>query len=390
MLVVQLLAAAGVIVSLAYYTGAVLAARAFARRAASPAPPLPKIAPRVAVLKPLHGLTRGLADAVVSFLELDYPRLDFFFAVSSYDDRAAEVPVALRARYQFANITLVVGGEPDCANRKIATVIRMADRAERAEIFVLSDADVSVERDHLRRVVGELVADDKVGVVTCAYRARPRGTLASRLEALFVNTDFAPQVLLAAAIEPMHYALGATIAIKRAALDAIGGFRALKDLLADDFYLGRFAAKRGLEVRLSSSLVTLAFEDERFADFWHRQLRWARTYRTVRPLSLAAIAIHGPFWALLFLIASASSPISIAALATVLAARCAMSAYVLRRVLKLPELVRDVWLVPIKDLLMTAVWFASLVSNEVMWAGRRFRIMRGGAMREVRDRARAN
>ena len=99
-----------------------------------------------------------------------------------------------------------------------------------------------MDRDYLRRIVSELQSDDKVGVATCAYRARPSGSLASRVEALFVNTDFAPQVMLSAEIEPMGHALGATIAIKRAALESSGGFRAVKDLLADDFYLGNFAA----------------------------------------------------------------------------------------------------------------------------------------------------
>ena len=155
--------------------------------------------------------------------------------------RAAEIPVALRQRYQYANITLIVGEEPNCSNRKIAKLVKMADRAEKAEIFVLSDADVSVERDYLKRIVGELISDEKIGIVTCAYRARPGGSFASRLEALYVNTDFLPQILLAEMIEPMHYALGATIAIKRKVLEAAGGFRAVKNMLADDFYLGNFA-----------------------------------------------------------------------------------------------------------------------------------------------------
>src|SRR5262249_32974978 len=200
---------------------------------------------------------------LMSFLEVAYPRLDYFFAVSSYDDPAAEVPTALRARYQFANITLIVGEEPDCANRKIAKVIKMAERAEKADIFVMSDADISVDRDYLIRVVSELESDDRVGIVTCPYRARPSGSFTSRLEALFVNTDFAPQVLLSSAVEPMRHALGATVAIKREALESLGGFRAVKDLLADDFYLGRFATQHGWRVKLSDSLVTLTFEDKR-------------------------------------------------------------------------------------------------------------------------------
>jgi ceramide glucosyltransferase len=387
MTILVILPAAAVAVSLFYYAAATLVAIRFAANASAPSPPLPKIPPRVAILKPLHGTSNSLAGNIVSFLEVAYPRLDYFFGVHDYEDPAAEVPVALRQRYQFANITLVVGEEPGCSNRKIAKLIKMAERATKADIFVLSDADVSVDRDYLRRIVGELIADEKAGIVTCAYRARPGGTLASRLEALYVNTDFLPQVLLAEMLEPTHYALGATIAIKRTALEAIGGFSAVKNLLADDFYLGNLVMAKGYRIKLSTTLVTLTCEEQRLSDFWHHQLRWARTYRSVRPVSIATILTHGPFWALLLLAASRGKAPAVAALVLVIAARLAMSAMIVRRVLKMPELLADLWIVPIKDLVMTGVWFASLLSNKVMWAGRKFQLMRGGAMREVKSRA---
>ncbi len=387
MTIFVILPAAAVAVSIFYYIAATWAAIKFAERASAPPLPLPKIPPRVAVLKPLHGTSNSLAANVVSFLEVAYPRLDYFFGVSDYEDPAAEIPVALRQRYQFANITLVVGEEPGCSNRKIAKLIKMAERAPKADIFVFSDADVSVDRDYLRRIVGELLADEKTGIVTCAYRARPTGTLASRFEALYVNTDFVPQILLAEMIEPMHYALGATIAIKRMALEAIGGFSSVKNLLADDFYLGKLVTARGYEIKLSSALVTLACEDHRFSDFWHHQLRWARTYRTVRPVSVATILTHGPFWALLLLMTAHAKTPAVAAFVLVIAARLAMSAMIVGRVLNIRELLTDLWMVPIKDLVMTGVWFASLFSNKVRWAGRKFQLMRGGAMREVKSRA---
>ena len=140
--IIVLIPAIGVGASLIYYAAATVAALRFASRAAAPPPPLPKIAPRIAVLKPLHGLSEALGANILSFLEASYPRSEFVFGVSGYEDAAAEIPVALKPRYQFSNITLSVGEEPGCANRKIAKLIRMAERAPKAEIFVLSDADV--------------------------------------------------------------------------------------------------------------------------------------------------------------------------------------------------------------------------------------------------------
>jgi ceramide glucosyltransferase len=203
------------------------------------------------------------------------------------------------------------------------------------------------------------------------------------MEALFINTDFAPQVIFAEAVEPMRYALGATIAIKRAALEEIGGFHALKDLLADDFYLGRMVSDKGYDIRLSSSVVTIACEDHKFSEFWNHQLRWARTYRSVRPISLATILIHGPFWGLIYALANGFRLHALVALAVVLVARIAMGSIMIRKVLKAPQSLSDVWLIPIKDLVMTGVYFASLAGRTVLWGGRRFRLAAGGAMHEV-------
>ena len=376
-------AAACVAISLGYYVAASIAALRFAMRASSPAPPLPASAPHVAILKPLHGLTQSLRDQIVSYFKLDYPRIDYYFGVADAADRAAEVPVELHGLYPQRPMELVVGGEPGCANRKVAKLIKMGDLAGNADLFVMSDADIAVDSDHLRRLVGELAANDKLGVVSCLYRARPGGPLASRLEALAVNTDFTPMVMLSAAIEPVRFALGATVAIKRPALDAIGGFRVLKDMLADDYYIGKLAADRGWGVALSSSIVTTVTHEQTFADFWNHQLRWARTYRTIRPLSLATILIHGPFWALVLVVASGASAFAIKALILVLIARLAMATLMLRNILRLPELTRDVWLVPFKDLCMTGIWCASLLSNKVQWAGRTLEILADGTLREV-------
>jgi ceramide glucosyltransferase len=190
-------------------------------------------------------------------------------------------------------------------------------------------------------------------------------------------------VMLSAIIEPIRYALGATMAIRRSALEEIGGFRAIKDLLADDFFLGRLATDKGWKVRLSSSLVTLVPDERSFKDFWNRQIRWARTYRTTRPASVATIVTHGPFWAIFLMLAMGLHPLSVGIFFGVLALRLAMAAFLLRYVLKLPELTREAWLVPVKDLFMTGVWFASLVSNHVMWRGRRLKILADGRIQEV-------
>ena len=83
------------------------------------------------------------------------------------------------------------------------------------------------------------------------------------------------------------------------------------------------------------------------------------------------------------LIASRLNPFAIAAFAVLIAARLAMAAVITDKVLGMPELRRDLWLVPFKDLVMTTIYFTSLVGNEILWGGRRLEILADGTMREV-------
>jgi ceramide glucosyltransferase len=259
----------------------------------------------------------------------------------------------------------------------------MMERVPNAEIVVLSDDDIEVDQDYLRTIVAELCEDDRTAIVTCAYRARPGVTVGSWFESMSVNTDFAPMVLLSEAFEPLQHAFGATIAIKRKVLEEIGGFAMIKEMMADDYFLGKLVKERGYNVKLSRKIVTINADEDGFGEFFNHQVRWARTYRNVRPLSVGTILTHGPFWALALLLTGAFSAASIAMCLALIGVRIAMSAVVLSKVLKLPELLSDIWMVPIKDLVMTGVWFASFATNSVEWRGRRFRVRQNGTMEEV-------
>lgn len=383
--VVSSLALACICISVGYYAATMMAGWRFNRHASAKPPPLPKIPPRVALLKPLHGVSDSLPDNLMTFMEVDYPRKEYLFGVSSYEDPAAQIPLALKARYPLAQINLSVGLDTSASNRKVGTLIKMVPRASRPDVFVLSDADVSVETDYLRRIIGELYSDERVGLVTCAYRSQPHQPgLGARLEALYVNTDFMPMAILADSFEPLHYAFGATIAIKAKVLEEIGGFEKIKDLLADDFHLGKRAVERGYRIVLSRAMVTIVPGERTFSDFWYHQLRWARTYRTVRPVSIGTILTHGPLWALLLVLASGFSAASLAIAAGVVAVRAAMGAWMIRGVAKLPMSLSDLGLLLFKDYAISGIWLASLLGKSVRWGDRRFKIRADGSLEEIK------
>ena len=84
-----------VVISIGYYARHRSAALRFAIRVSFAGPPVPKIARWCAILKALNGLTDNLRDKIVSYLELDYPSVEYYFGVSDSRDRAAEVPAVV-------------------------------------------------------------------------------------------------------------------------------------------------------------------------------------------------------------------------------------------------------------------------------------------------------
>ena len=137
------------------------------------------------------------------------------------------------------------------------------------------------------------------GLVTCLYRARPGNSFASLLDALWISAEFQGQVLLARALQGVRFALGATMVLRRADLESIGGFAALRPYLADDYQLGQRVAALGRKVVVSPHPVETVLAGGSWRGVWRRHLRWSRTIRASRPAGHAGlVATHGTLWSL--------------------------------------------------------------------------------------------
>lgn len=369
--------------SLIYYGLTLITGWMFSRRSKT-LPPLSSNPPGAALLKPLHGYDEELLASLRSFMELDYPKKEYIFGITTEHDSALWALNELKRLYPSACMTQTIGDEPS-TNRKVGKLLRMLRQPPESEILVMSDADVRVDRDYLKRIVTELETGENVGMVTCAYKGiAPQGSLGARLEALFTNSDFTPAAILSYYLEPMRHAFASTVAIRQSTLREAGGLEAVKNSYGDDFALARRVAAQGYRIQLSSSIVTMVIEKMTFRDFWGRQMRWARVDRKIRPISLARILINGPFWALLLFLISSGGGLWLGMAALTAATRVGMSAWTYRVVLRLPVRVSDLLLGLVKDLLMQAVWLSSLIGDTVEWRGRKLRLLPTGEMEEVK------
>ncbi|HUA20444.1 MAG TPA: bacteriohopanetetrol glucosamine biosynthesis glycosyltransferase HpnI [Bryobacteraceae bacterium] len=325
----------------------------------------------VSVLKPLAGADEGLEANLRSFFAQDHPNFELLFAVRDSQDPAVRVVDALRAEFPQRAVRLIVTGEPPYPNAKVFSLDRMLSEA-RHDLLVMSDSDVRIETGFLRALAREF-SDPQVALATCPYVATAGTSIWSNLEAEGMNTEFLAGLLVARLVEGVKFAVGPTIAARKSALAGIGGFAALKDYLAEDFVMGKFAAAAGFGVILSRNIVEHRIGSEGWrANAIHR-LRWARSTRRSRPLgyfgqifthTLAIAALILPFrpsWWPTLLIACACR--GMAAWAT--------CAGILGR--------RPRWLLLVaQDALSFAFWLAGIAGNTIQWRGRRYYLYSDG------------
>jgi ceramide glucosyltransferase len=215
-------------------------------------------------------------------------------------------------------------------------------------------------------------------------------SLGSKLESVGISTDFAAGVLVARMIEGVRFGLGSTLAFRKRELEAIGGFEALLDYLADDYQLGKRIADLGLEVRLSDVVVETYLPAYTLRGFFEHQLRWARTVRDSRRGGYLGLPLtFGLMWAFLAVFFSKGEFWAWALLGVTALLRVWMALVVGGTVVGDRQVKRFLPLIPLRDLAAVFVWVGSLMGNRVSWRGESFFVKDGMLVRVGnRDRGR--
>jgi ceramide glucosyltransferase len=261
-------------------------------------------------------------------------------------------------------------------NVKVSNLAQMLPEA-RYEQLIVNDSDIRVERDYLCRVLAPL-QDPGVGLVTCLYRGIANSTLGSRLEALGISSDFCPGVLAARELEGIKFGLGSTLAFRKKDLQAMGGFEAVVDYLADDYQIGRRIAALGMQVALSDMVVETFLPRYTLREFFNHQMRWARTVRDSRFWGYMGLGLtFGLPWSFLALIFSGGAAWAWVLLALTFAMRGAVTLVTGKWVLAESHVLRRLPLLPLRDAAALLVWILSFAGHTVTWRGDSFRLQKG-------------
>ena len=340
------------------------------RFAAAPPPPVgPR--PPVTVLKPMYGDEPMLETALASICTQDYPCFQLVCGVQDPADPAVAVVERLRTRFPHCDIALVIDPTQHGENRKIGNLINMLPAA-RYDLLVIADSDVHALPDYLARLADTLALPG-TGLATTLYAGLPANrSLAAQLGATAITYSFLSGALLARLLGRQD-CLGATMALRRETLAAVGGLGALVHRLADDNVLGRLVRARRLAVRLAPTVCATTVPETRLADLFRHELRWARTIQALVPAEFAASAIQHPLaWAALALALSGGAPWALAWFLLCWAGRAGVARGLDARLglsasgLATPT---PVWLLPLRDLLSLTVIVASYASDRVEWRG---------------------
>lgn len=371
---VEIVAALLTFSGVAYGLIALVAARGFERQKNKTS----GFAPAVSILKPVKGVDARLYAGLESHCRQEYAgEMELVFGVSSLEDKAVAEVARLRVEYPQMNIQLVECPLRLGANSKVSNLAQMLPHA-RFEHVLVNDADIEVSPKYLQRVMG-VFADEKVGLVTTPYFGVAQRGLWSRMEALGIATDFMAGVLTARKLEGgIRFGLGSTLATTKTALVAIGGFEALVDQLADDYEMGVRMARAGFGVELAHEVVSTAVPAYALRGFCEHQLRWARSTRDSRRAGYAGLGVTYVLpWAMLTVLASGGALWSVTLLSVALLVRVAVALTVGVGVLRDGQVLRDLWLLPLRDCFAMFFWAWSYASDVVVWRGERFRLKNG-------------
>jgi ceramide glucosyltransferase len=354
-----------------------LAAAAVVRRFSGGRGATPDRFPGVTVLKPLAGIAPGLYEDLASFCDQDYPGpVQILFGVQDAADAAVAVTRRLIAERPGRDLELVIDPSVGGSNPKVANLVRLEARIRR-EVVILADADIGVGPDYLRETIAALEQAD-VGAVTYLYRGVARGGVWARLMSMGIDYHFLPNVLVGLRLGLARPCFGATIAMRRETLAAIGGFRAFASHIADDNAIGEAVRATGMKVAIPRFVLTHSCAERTAADLVRHELRWARTVRAVDALGYAGSVVTHPLpFALVAAALTGFGVLGSAIVALAIACRLVLQLQV-DHTLQVRS--RRWWLGPARDLLAFAVNVAGFFVDVVTWRGRRYRVRPDGTL----------
>jgi ceramide glucosyltransferase len=340
-----------------------------------PALARPALAPSISILKPLCGLEDDLESHLEQFAQLAYPRYELLLGVKDASDAAFPLARKIAARHPGRVRVVLQRGEPGL-NPKVNQLITLA-QAARHEILVVSDSNVAVAPDYLDEIAAHL-CDADVGIVTHLIAGTGGERLGSRMDNVQMTGAIAPGIAGAHLVARKSIVIGKSMALRKRDLAALGGFASVRDVLAEDWVLGRALPKQlGKKVALARRPVRNVSRRQNVDSFLARWRRWSVIHRkAVGPVTYAGELLLNPVLLAAFAACAAPSTRMWEIVSAFCALRCATDT-VARRALGDRVTLSVVVISPLRDLFIGAAWLHGLLHSTIVWRGNARRVLAG-------------
>lgn len=251
--------------------------------------------PSVAIIVPARDEADVIERSLGSLLAQDYPGP---FSVTLIDDNSSDGTreISERVADPAGRLRVLTGAplQPGWTGKLWALHqgIEQATDAEKPDLLWMSDADIALAPDLLRRLVAKLQAEDR-DMVSVMAALDTRGAWARLLIPAFIYffQKLYPFPWVNNPKMPIAAAAGGCVLVQRDALEASGGYAAMRDALIDDVTLGsrikRRSSPRPGRIWLGfAGGVTSLRPSQSFADIWMMVARTAFTqlFHSVRLL----------------------------------------------------------------------------------------------------------
>jgi ceramide glucosyltransferase len=331
---------------------------------------LPQSFPPISILKPLRGLEDNLFGNLESFCIQDYPEYEVIFSLQDENDPAYKVVRKVKEKFADKPISIVIERCHHGFNPKVNNLFSAYQHSKYPTILI-SDSNVLVDPYYLR-TIAKPMDDPDVGLVCNLIKGIGGKTIGSIFENLHLNSFILGNICFLDKYLRIPCVVGKSMLMRKSDLEAIGGLGSVKDILAEDHFIGERIRGQKQRVVISNYLIHNVNEYWNLQKFINRHVRWGKMRWKIGGMNyLLELTINPVFIAFLPLLLLGPTEKTLSMLTLVCLMKITGDFY-LGRTIARPVHPFFYLLSPIKDLLIGLIWFVPFADDTVVWRGNRY------------------
>lgn len=229
--------------------------------------PESKIEP-VSIIIPCYNEAGTIGEAIEGLMALDYPKNKFEIIV--VDDKSKDNSAGIVREYtkKYKNVRLIVNSHNSGG---AAQPTNIGIKAAKFDYMAVADADSIPKPDSLRKMIGFLQNDSKVGAVTCSVLVRNPENFIQQLQSIeYAVIAFGRKLL--DMIDSVYVTPGPFALYRKSTLIEIGLFDE-KNMTQDIEIVWRLISK-GYNARMCLATSVYSYAPNKFKNWYKQRIRW--------------------------------------------------------------------------------------------------------------------